>query len=128
MGQIKGRADDMLIIRGVNLFHTQVEDVFKDYEELAPNYQLVVTKEGLMDCVEVRVETSEAFQKECRLPSDYELNESFSHEKLTFLTKKLQKNIKDSVGLSMKLSLKPYGKIPKSEGGKMQRIIDLRNT
>jgi len=128
MGQIKGRADDMLIIRGVNLFHTQVEDVFKDYEELAPNYQLVVTKEGLMDCVEVRVETCEAFQKECRLPSDYELNESFSHEKLTFLTKKLQKNIKDSVGLSMKLSLKPYGKIPKSEGGKMQRIIDLRNT
>jgi len=127
MGQIKGRADDMLIIRGVNLFHTQVEDVFKNFKELAPNYQLIVTKEGLMDCVEVCVETCEAFQKECNLSNNYELGTSFSSERLTFLTKTLQKSIKDSVGLSMKISLKPYGKIPKSEGGKIQRIIDLRN-
>jgi phenylacetate-CoA ligase len=54
MGPIQGRADDMLIIRGVNLFHTQVEAVLVDVEEFSTNYQLVVTREGSRDDVEVK--------------------------------------------------------------------------
>ncbi|HIB37956.1 AMP-binding protein [Mesonia sp.] len=126
MSQIKGRADDMLIIRGVNLFHTQVEEVFKDCPQLTPNYQLVVTKDGVNDRVEVKVETSQDYQKEIALAGGFTDEEVMSHESLLYLNRDLCKKIKDATGLSMKLSLKAHGKIPKSEGGKLQRIVDLR--
>jgi phenylacetate-CoA ligase len=126
MSRLKGRADDMLIIRGVNLFHTQVEDVLKDYQELAPNYQLEVTKDGLMDRVEVKVETSRGFQNGLGFQTGFENHHIEKTEDLTNLQKQLNKNIKTMTGLSMKISLKSYGKIPKSKGGKLQRIIDLR--
>ena len=126
MSQIKGRADDMLIIRGVNLFHTQVEEVFKDCPQLTPNYQLVVTKDGVTDRVEVKVETSQEYQNELSLANGFTDNEVMSHESLVYLNRDLCKKIKDATGLSMKLSLKAHGKIPKSEGGKLQRIVDLR--
>ncbi|MEM9987034.1 MAG: AMP-binding protein, partial [Bacteroidota bacterium] len=64
MSTIKGRADDMLIIRGVNLFHTQVEEVIHQLDFLSPNYRLVIDKKGAMDAVTVEVETHVA------LPSD----------------------------------------------------------
>lgn len=126
MSQLKGRADDMLIIRGVNLFHTQVEEVFKAYPELAPNYQLVVTKKGPMDKVEVKVETSREFQRELGFGEGFEDHHIETSEALKKLSLKLSKNIKAAIGLSMTLSLKAYGKIPKSKGGKLQRIVDLR--
>lgn len=128
MSQIKGRADDMLIIRGVNLFHTQVEEIFKNYQELASNYQLIVTKDGLMDNVEVCVETCQEFQQEIGFSSGFKIEEIDADARLLQLSKKLQKHIKNAVGLSMKLSLKSHGEIPKSKGGKLQRIIDLRNS
>ncbi|SHJ04046.1 phenylacetate-CoA ligase [Mesonia phycicola] len=126
MSQIKGRADDMLIIRGVNLFHTQVEEVFKDCPKLTPNYQLIVTKEGVTDRVEVKVETSLDFQKEIALSNGFTDEEALTHESLLSLNRELCKKIRDCTGLGMKLSLKAYGEIPKSEGGKLQRILDLR--
>ena len=56
MGPIVGRSDDMLIIRGVNLFHTQIEDLLNKIDGLAPSYQLIVTREQTLDEVEVVVE------------------------------------------------------------------------
>ena len=109
MSKIKGRSDDMLIIRGVNLFHTQVEDVIANIEELSPNYQLIVTKRDAMDTVEVKVEVVD--------------NALLNNEELI---KKFSKKIKDNIGLSMKISLQPVGEIPRSEGGKLNRIIDKR--
>ena len=109
MSAIKGRADDMLIIRGVNLFHTQIEEVINEMEELVPNYQLVVSREGTMDEVEVIVEMAPHISPN-----------------LIFLQQKLQHKIKQSIGLSMKVHVETYGSIPRSQGGKLGRIIDRR--
>lgn len=109
MSPIKGRSDDMLIIRGVNLFHTQVEDVISNIEELSPNYQLIVSKHKAMDIVEVKVEVVD--------------NSLLNNESLI---KKFSKKIKDNIGLSMKINLQAIGTIPRSEGGKLNRILDKR--
>ena len=110
MSSIKGRADDMLIIRGVNLFHTQVEEIIEQFEELVPNYQLVVTREGTMDQLMVRVEVENGID-----PQDGNLKREISHR------------IKNNIGLSAAISLEPKGNIPMSEGGKLNRIVDKRN-
>lgn len=125
MGPIKGRADDMLIIRGVNLFHTQVEELILDFDELVPNYQLVVTKQG-MDRVEVKVELSEKYGTAQNVYGSL-TNEAINNsESLSLLTKELSKKIKDNIGITMTVSLMAHNQIPKSEGGKLSRIIDLR--
>lgn len=110
MSTIKGRADDMLIIRGVNLFHTQVEEIIEQFEELVPNYQLVVTREGTMDQLTVRVEVESGVD-----PQDGNLRKEISHR------------IKNNIGLSASVSLETQGSIPRSEGGKLNRIVDNRN-
>ena len=111
MSPIKGRADDMLIIRGVNLFHTQVEDVINGMDFLVPNYQLHVKRKGTMDAVEVHAEVKNGVNAQ---------DESLSHV--------FSKKIKDSIGLSMNVILKNPGEIPMSQGGKLSRIVDWRKT
>ncbi|NUN98997.1 MAG: phenylacetate--CoA ligase [Saprospiraceae bacterium] len=111
MSAITGRADDMLIIRGVNLFHTQVEALISDIPELSAHYQLVVTRSGTLDEVEVRVEISELHQQML------EQQHIATH---------LQRKIKDNIGISMRVTLHAVGDIPRSEGGKLKRILDLR--
>ena len=120
MNPIKGRADDMLIIRGVNLFHTQVEAVLQDLPDLAPYYQLIVSREGAMDEVEVLVEVDQQLWEK-RTPG------GMYDEPFLELQRVLGKKIKDNIGLSMKVTLQAPGEIPRSEGGKLQRIVDKRN-
>ena len=126
MGQIMGRADDMLIIRGVNLFHTQVEDVIKDIEGLSPHYQLIVSRTGSMDEIEVLVEASEEYLAGLMLhgESTHHINR---HDNIKTIAAKLSKKIKDNIGLSMRISVLAPGEVPRSEGGKTSRIKDLRN-
>ena len=119
MSSIKGRADDMLIIRGVNLFHTQVEVLLEQFDLLAPNYQLIVSREGTMDAVKLDVETTEELSK--NIAGDFETN-----ERISSLKGALSQKIKDSIGLSMKVEIKPFDTIPRSAGGKLSRIVDLR--
>jgi len=109
MSSIKGRSDDMLIIRGVNLFHTQVEEVIHQIKELSPNYQLIVERKGAMDTVKVEVEKTHRSQV-----ADTELS------------KLLASNIKDSIGLSMHIEIMDPNSISRSQGGKLNRIIDKR--
>ncbi|MDW3194456.1 MAG: phenylacetate--CoA ligase [Cytophagales bacterium] len=109
MSTIKGRADDMLIIRGVNLFYTQVEEVIKDMDFLIPNYQLVVSRDGTMDQVLVKVEVAEGVEI-----ANQDLARSFG------------KKIKDNIGISMNIELLNKGEIPMSQGGKLSRIVDMR--
>ena len=116
MSPIKGRADDMLIIRGVNLFHTQVEELLQEFNDLAPNYQLIVTREGTLDDVALQVEVAENIKPENFATSDF----------IQQLTGQLKGKIKENIGLSMAVTLKPYGDIPRSQGGKLSRIQDLR--
>jgi phenylacetate-CoA ligase len=123
MAPIAGRADDMLIIRGVNLFHTQVEAVLEHITVLSNNYQLIVTRGGAMDEVEVHVEVAAAIYETIEKDSGHALQ----HETITQAHKALQKRIKDDIGLSMKITLVAPGGIVRSEGGKLNRISDLRN-
>ncbi len=120
MSPIKGRSDDMLIIRGVNLFHTQVEAVLPDMPEFRANYQLIIYREGALDAVEVLVELSEDVYaaKGARLP----VNDEFLNE----LKRRLEKKIKDNIGLSMRITLADRDALPRSEGGKLKRILDRR--
>jgi len=121
MSPIKGRSDDMLIIRGVNLFHTQVESLLEDFEHLAPNYQLIVSREGAMDKVQLDVEVS----KELSDTLDGNIAPS---DMVKEMTRHLERKIKDTIGLSMEVCLKGYYEIPRSQGGKLKRITDMRKT
>lgn len=120
MSSIKGRSDDMLIIRGVNLFHTQVEALLEGFEHLAPCYQLIVTREGTMDRVKLNVEITKELQ-------DGIHGELANNDTIKNLTGKLSKKIKDNIGLSMNVELMECDKIPRSAGGKLSRIVDKRS-
>lgn len=111
MSSIKGRADDMLIIRGVNLFHTQVEEVIDTVPQLSPNYQLIVERKGTMDRVTVEVELIRSAED-----TDGSIASTLRHK------------IKDNVGLTMDIEIKAPNTIPRSQGGKLSRIKDLRKT
>ncbi len=121
MGQIIGRSDDMLIIRGVNLFHTQIEAVLNGLDAFTTNYQLVVSNNGRMDEVLVRVEANPALMTDLEPGCALHENDRFSAG-----YGRLLKKIKDDTGLSMQVELLPPGAIPRSEGGKMNRIEDRR--
>ena len=125
MGQILGRSDDMLIIRGVNLFHTQVEAVLEGFTDLSNNYQLLVKSEGTMDEVEVLVELDSELSKDLQLVAlDNEIVKN--HDRLGVVHRSIQKKIKDNIGLTMKVHFLMPGAIPRSEGGKLNRIVDTR--
>jgi len=125
MGPIRGRSDDMLIIRGVNLFHTQVEAILTELPGLSANYQLVVYHERSMDSVEVKVEISDETAQKLPGAAFTDIND---HEILMGLHHHLGKKIKDNIGLTMKITLLNQNQIPRSEGGKLKRIVDLRQT
>lgn len=125
MGPIVGRADDMMIIRGVNFFHTQIADILEKEENVSANYQVKLTKKASMDQVEVSIELEDLLIKNLGLT---QINEDCieNNDTLLNLKKALEKKIKDSVGLSMKVTLCNIGDLPRSEGGKLNRIIDNR--
>lgn len=125
MAQIRGRTDDMLIVRGVNVYPTQIEAVLKEIPEVVPHYQIVLTREGPMDKVELKLEVSEPFFREIgqQLLSDEVIK---ADHRLAHLREKVTRKIKDNVGISVKVSLINPGTAPRSEGGKLKRVADLR--
>ncbi|WP_419779113.1 phenylacetate--CoA ligase family protein [Maridesulfovibrio sp.] len=113
MQRIMGRSDDMLIIRGVNVFPSQIESILIETEGISPHYQLVVERDGNLDILTVKVEISGA---------------SFSDEikNLQRLERKIQKTIKEFLGVTARVKLVEPKSIERSVG-KAQRILDLRN-
>jgi phenylacetate-CoA ligase len=112
MDRVTGRSDDMLIIRGVNVFPSQIESVLMDTEGLTPHYQLVVDREGPLDVLTVRVEVSETmFSDKVKQLQAYE--------------KSISKNIKELLGVSAKVKLVEPKGIARSEG-KAVRVVDNR--
>ncbi len=112
MEKVTGRTDDMLIIRGVNVFPSQVEHVLMGIEGVEPHYQIVVEREGNLDTMSVQVEVSEGlFSDEIRV--------------LENLTKKIQADVKSLLGVTCKVKLVEPKTIQRSEG-KAQRVIDNR--
>ncbi|MGI9953418.1 phenylacetate--CoA ligase [Moorellaceae bacterium AZ2] len=112
LAKIQGRTDDMLIIRGINVFPSQVESVLMEIEGVAPHYQLVVSRRGFLDELEVRVEVDERFFTD-RFRELEELEEKVAERLYTVLQLKAQIRL-----------VEPHS-IARSEG-KAQRVIDLR--
>ncbi len=112
MEKCVGRSDDMLIIRGVNVFPSQVESVLLEMSETKPHYLLVVDRENNLDTLEIRVEIEEQF---------------FSDEvkELEGLRKRIKANISSILGISATIRLVEPGTIERSMG-KAQRVIDNR--
>ena len=112
ISRLQGRSDDMLIIRGVNVFPQQIEGLLMESDGLTPNYQIIVGSVNNLDTLEVRVEVSDSlFADEIR--------------KLQMLENRLQKNIKEFLGVTAKVRLMEPRSIQRSEG-KAQRIVDHR--
>ncbi len=113
ISRLQGRSDDMLIIRGVNVFPQQIEGLLMESDGLTPNYQIIVGSVNNLDTLEVRVEVSDSlFADEIR--------------KLQMLENRLQKNIKEFLGVTAKVRLMEPRSIQRSEG-KAQRIVDQRS-
>jgi phenylacetate-CoA ligase len=107
MEKITGRSDDMLILRGVNLFPTQVEELILQTPGLSPHFQLVLTRPNRLDQLTVRVEARPDAPRS-RVAED------------------LARLVKENIGLSVEVDVVEPGTIERSQG-KAQRVLDLRN-
>jgi len=114
MGKITGRSDDMLIVRGVNVFPTQIEEQILRDKRLSGNYQIQLSRDGHMDNVEVRCELQREAAAQLS-PSDVAL-----------LAKELQHHIKTIIGITTKVSVLAPEAIPRTLVGKARRVIDDR--
>jgi len=112
MQRIRGRSDDMLIIRGVNVFPSQIESILLEFGETEPYYLLVVDRQNSMDDLEIRVEIS------ARLFNDRVRD-------LEGLEDRLHSRISSVLGISARIKLVEPNSIPRSEG-KAKRVVDKR--
>lgn len=121
MSRVVGRTDDMLIIRGINVFPSQVESVLVGLRELSPHYQLIVTRERTLDELEARVESSEGFAKQ--------LGGSFAGEEpeVQELAMRCQRKLLGVLSINARVTVVPPGALPRSEGGKLRRVVDKRS-
>ncbi len=125
MAPVCGRTDDMLIVRGVNVYPTQVEAVLGSLAELTPNYRLVVSRPSYLDEMRVEVELSEAFFRSVSAEMLSEEVVNADHA-LRSVRDRLSQAIKATVGVSAKVCLLEPGTAPRSEGGKIARVVDER--
>jgi len=113
MDKVSGRSDDMLIIRGVNIFPSQVETVLMEIEGTEPHYQIIVDRQGSLDDIEVMVEVNEKiFSDEIKV--------------MNTLSKKINDKFRSVLGINAKVTLVEPQTIPRSEG-KAVRVVDRRN-
>ena len=109
--KITGRSDDMMIIRGVNIFPTQIEEQLLKIDSLSPHFQIKLTKDGRMDKMIVYTEHYDS--------------EDVEQSYMENLSAKLKKRVKDIMGLSIEVDVGKKGSVPRSEG-KAVRVIDER--
>jgi len=113
MDKVKGRSDDMLKIRGVNVFPSQIESVLVSMDGVGPHYQLVVRREGFVDTLEVMVELV-----------DTTVVDSYSY--IEKLQKKIKERLQVLLGIQCKVSIVEQNTIERFVG-KAKRVLDLRN-
>ncbi len=113
MSGIFGRSDDMLIIRGVNVFPSQVESALLEVQEAKPHYMLIVDRKGNLDTLEIQVEIDDKY---------------FSDEmiQLNIIRNKIKHKVESILGISVIISLVEHRTLARSEG-KAKRVIDKRN-
>jgi phenylacetate-CoA ligase len=100
----------MMIIRGVNVFPSQIEELILKMPALAPQYQLVLTREGHLDKLEVLAE----------------LREDMAHDAVDHLARELQHRIKTNVGVTTRVTLVPSQGLERTTTGKARRVVDNR--
>lgn len=110
MKRIHARTDDMMIIRGVNVFPSQIEEILLKIQAFSPNYQIIISRTKNMDDLTINIEP------------DVHANEKDIAEGI----KTLQHRIKSGIGVSVKVNIKNYGEVQRSQG-KAQRVVDERN-
>ena len=110
--RLLGRTDDMLIVRGVNIFPSQIEEVLLNIAGIEPHYQLIVERQGQLDCIEVDVEMNETLFSE-----DIKVIETLARE--------IEHELHSALGIHSKVKLVKPQTIPRSEG-KAKRIVDKR--
>jgi len=116
IGKILGRSDDMLIIRGVNVFPTQIEELILKDKRLSGNYQLIVTREGHLDALEVQCE----LQRELTFKITGTERQEIGHA--------LRHHIKSLIGVSTEVKVMDFEAIPRTQVGKAKRVIDQRHS
>jgi phenylacetate-CoA ligase len=110
MDNVTGRADDLLIVRGVNFYPSEVEDVVLEFDEIAPHYRIDLHREGNLDTVALTVELVEGFEGA-----------------VDDLHGRIGTRLKNVLGFTPdELDLVPYGDIARQETGKVQRVYDHR--
>jgi len=113
MDKVSGRSDDMLIIRGVNVFPSQIEAILVDVEGIEPHYQIIIDRQGALDDIEIMVEVNEKiFSDEIKV--------------LNTLARKIDQKIRSQLGISAKVTLVEPQTIERSMG-KAKRVIDRRH-
>jgi phenylacetate-CoA ligase len=109
--RMRGRSDDMMVLRGVNIFPIQIEKILMTFAELANNYLITLTTDDDNDNMTVEVELEELFTEDFR--------------RLQELTNRIQRTLKDEILLTPHVKLLPKGTLPVSEG-KAVRVVDKR--
>jgi phenylacetate-CoA ligase len=127
MNKLTGRTDDLLIIRGVNFFPSQIESILLKHRGVTPNYLVVVERKGTMDEVEVRIEVTDEFaikpiHEAFKVSDKQVVSDNLATRDII---KGLVRDIKDVIGITVTVTLVPPGSIPRSEG-KAKRYIDNR--
>jgi phenylacetate-CoA ligase len=111
MEKITGRSDDMMIVRGVNVFPSQIEELILKQPVLAPHYQCILTREGPLDALTVAVEAGPGLTQE--------------HSDVRAAAEKLAYEIKAYIGTTARIDVRPAGGIERSLG-KAKRVVDQR--
>lgn len=114
MDRITGRTDDMLIVRGVNVFPSVIEEQILRDKRLAGTYQILLTRDGHLDNVEVRCELQREFSGR------------MSPSEIQAISKEMQHHIKTIAGISTRVTVMDHESIPRTLTGKARRVIDER--
>jgi phenylacetate-CoA ligase len=112
MDKVTGRSDDLIILRGVNVFPSQIEEHIVKIDGISPHYQIELGKDGPLDTMTVRVEAVPSHQSE---------------DSRAALAARLSDNIKQNIGISAAIEITPVGAVERS-AGKAVRIIDRRSS
>ena len=116
MGKIVGRSDDMMIIRGVNVFPTQVEEIVLSHERLSGLYQVHVSRDGLLDQVEVH----------CELQPTGSATGAVSEADRSAVAQWVQQRVKTLIGISTQVRVFDPNSIERTQTGKARRVVDTR--
>jgi len=116
IARIKGRADDMLIVKGVNLYPSEVESTLLGVAELLPHYQLVVDRTSTLARLEVQVEPAPAIVERCG-------GFDAAHPLLLDLGRRVRERLATAIGLAAEVTLLPPRTLPRSEG-KAVRVVE----